>query len=55
MSQLPKSHRFPPLAPQDPARRRPASLVARALPTPSAAWADALIYCGLVVILRMFW
>ena len=50
------SNRFPPLAPQEPIRRNSTNrLIARALPVPSAAWADAFIYCGLVVILRMFW
>ena len=50
------SHRFPPLAPQEPIRSRGANrLIARALPTPAAVWADAVIYCGLVVILRLFW
>ena len=56
MQPAPKSHRFPPLAPQEPVRRSAVSRrVARALPVPSATWADPLIYCGLVVILRMFW
>lgn len=57
MQPAPKSHRFPPLAPQEPVRRSRSrgGMIARVLPVPSATWADPLIYCGLVVILRMFW
>jgi hypothetical protein len=43
-------HRFPPLAPPEPARTRP---MARALPAPRLRWVDALIFGVIVLMLRL--